>query len=216
MEYSLSAIFISAIVVMGLALYYNVLLRDLQQEDLRRGPPPFSNVSTAVRRKNWGGIEAGFVKSLQSYGEPLVLQNTVAANFTRYTLADISLMLGAQDEISSLYKHMSPVFGPYYDPGRPMHQLRSVRGAPPYEEGTHLPVRDLGRAFSAEGPPYYSLSIRPEELGMPMFNISELVSLYPQKSSVNLWLGMKDGTTPCHYDGYHNMCVSPVHRGVYS
>ncbi|CAM9909283.1 unnamed protein product, partial [Ectocarpus fasciculatus] len=150
---------------------------------------------------------AGFAKSLQSYGEPLVLQNTVAANFTRYTLSDISAMLGPQDEISSLFKHTTPVFGPYYDSRRPLHQLPSVQGASPYEEAARLPVRDIGRAFSADGPPYYSLSIRPEELGLPMFNISEMVSLHPQKSSVNLWLGMKGGTTPCHYDGYHNMYV---------
>ena len=38
-------------------------------------------------------------------------------------------------------------------------------------------------------------------------DLRELLSLYPQHSSVNLWLSMEGGVTPCHFDGFHNMYV---------
>ena len=34
--------------------------------------------------------------------------------------------------------------------------------------------------------------------------VASLVSLYPQHSSANLWLGRAGVVAPCHYDGYHN------------
>ena len=34
--------------------------------------------------------------------------------------------------------------------------------------------------------------------------VASRVSLYPQHSSANLWLGRAGVVAPCHYDGYHN------------
>jgi hypothetical protein len=219
---SFSLIALSSIVILGISFYLNIHQRknELIPRIEERGLPDryVSNVSTTVARNNWGGLDIGFAKSLKSLGKPLVLKNTIASQYPRYTLSDISKMLSPTDNISSFFKHDSEIFGPYYDAGRPMHRLLSGAGAP-YESGASLRVRDIEAAFTAPAGtaattdtdtaahPFYSLSISPEDLGIPPFNTSELISLYPQKSSMNLWLGMKGGTTPCHYDGYHNMYV---------
>lgn len=150
-------------------------------------------------------VDQSFAKSLASYGKPLVLQNSIGETFPRITIASLTAQLEPEYEIKSFFEHSHHMFGPYYDASRPMHQLPLVRSQSPYKTEVGLKVKDIDSLFKQKGPPYFSLSINPEELGIAAFNITEMISLYPQKSSVNLWLGMKDGTTPCHYDGYHNM-----------
>ena len=64
--------------------------------------------------------------------------------------------------------------------------------------------------FATAAPPhrYYSaeldrdLPARLQEMLEPL--VASLVSLYPQHSSANLWLGRAGVVAPCHYDGYHN------------
>ena len=194
--------------ILGLAMYLRLQFGSSLASDLAvlYGTSHRSNISKGIPRKNWAGIEIGFAKSLSSFGEPMILQNTIAATYQRYSLSDISA-LSPLDNISSFLKHDSATFGPYYDSGRPMHALSTIRHKTPYQEGVTLPVQDIPAVFNANGPPYYSLSIQPEEIGLPIFNITELISLKPKKASVNFWLGMRDGVTPCHYDGYHNMFV---------
>ena len=135
-------------------------------------------------------------------------RNSIAASFTKYTIPSLVKEISANHaKVSGFFRHSSPIFGPYYDSQRPMHQLKTVEGKQPYAVDVSMDTKSIAHAFRSKGPPFYSLSIDPDALGLASFNITEMVSLGANHSSVNLWLGMAKGTTPCHFDGYHNMCV---------
>ena len=95
----------------------------------------------------------------------------------------------------------------YFDPCRPLGRAASsVRPRHAYVE-TNTTTTEF---FATAAPPhrYYSaeldrdLPARLQEMLEPL--VASLVSLYPQHSSANLWLGRAGVVAPCHYDGYHN------------
>lgn len=113
------------------------------------------------------------------------------------------------------------VFGPFFDTTRPLASL--TRPINPYKVDGRLSMKELIRVFGDEfeyscvnetSSPHQHLSgcwafsgsvmdaIGDENMIEPL---EELLKLNPSASSVNLWVGQRGVTTPCHFDGYHNM-----------
>ncbi|KAL1529003.1 hypothetical protein AB1Y20_010324 [Prymnesium parvum] len=116
-----------------------------------------------------------------------------------------------QVNFSRVYSNTFPRFGPYYDEARPMARLPHgvFRGAPRHG---YVETELGGAAFFGEWAEgrhgYYSGEIErdlPPPLRDELAPLERvLVSLRPERSSVNLWLGRRLASAPCHYDGYHN------------
>jgi hypothetical protein len=165
-----------------------------------------------------------FMKSetLASYlitkSEPLVLTKSTLSNWSKWTSFEILHNLQA-DHINGVFKHESnPYFGPFYDPLRPMNQLDNVQPINFYNSNHSLSKNEILQFFHSNyaGPPYYALSTDFHILKDSLESshnefLQEMIRINPLRSSVNLWLGMINGTTPCHYDGYHNLYVNNMH-----
>jgi hypothetical protein len=162
-----------------------------------------------IQRRNFDS-KASFSSYLDEKGLPVVITGPVLSHFPRWNISDVVAMVPS-DHLSGFYQHSSPIFGPYYDDQRPMHNLSTVQGSTPYQANASLPVGDIDRIFHQFRPQtFYSFSSSLSDLNPSLeqqLDLSEMLQLNPSHSSVNLWLGMRGGTTPCHYDGYHNMCA---------
>jgi hypothetical protein len=172
----------------------------------------------AVARVRWSQ-DKPYADYLRSLNKPVVLINTYeSAAVPRYTVDNVAAEIlahqkrisragGAKEDavISGLFKHSSPIFGPYYDKGRPMHRLKRVQAGARYDVNASLPASDIGRVFRSAGPPFYALSTDPSQLHLAGVDLRAMLAVRSNRSSVNVWLGMRGGTTPCHFDGYHNM-----------
>jgi len=114
----------------------------------------------------------------------------------------------AHINLTRVYTSASPRFGPYYDDSRPLARLspRHYRGQPRH---SYREIALSGAAFfDSLQHVYYSGEIE-RDLDLPLrAQLAQLeqslISLRPQRSSVNLWLGRRSTAAPCHYDGYHN------------
>ena len=152
--------------------------------------------------------DAPFAEYLRDGMNPIVLRNSVASGFKRLSISEFAASVAAVDgKVKGFYrKQDTPYFGPYYDENRPFHSI--INSQQPYEKDVSLAAGEVAAVFQGAGPPYYHLSVDPGPELTGQFNITEMLSLYPQKSSVNMWLSMTAATTPCHFDGYHNMFVT--------
>jgi hypothetical protein len=105
----------------------------------------------------------------------------------------------------------SPVFGPFYDPARPMHQLDGVKRINPYEENVALFLDEVVAKLSqpvGSTNEFHMLSQSLSAISPALWADIEPMDdfiLYPDRHSVNVWLGQPGATTPCHYDGYSNL-----------
>jgi hypothetical protein len=153
---------------------------------------------------------------LKLRNEPLVLLNSkISTEVPRWTPSDIAQLLSTQDISGVFRSNTSAIFGTYYDDNRPMRTLHSVPNSIRYEPNVTLTRAELLKAFPSQtgtgadvSPPYHILSttldtVRPQLESQ--FDLRELLSLNPAKSSVNLWLSSPGSVTPCHFDGYYNM-----------
>ena len=165
-------------------------------------PETDNSSAKTVKRVEWTP-DAAFAEYLSRLGEPIILKNSIAATFPR----DVLLKLHRSDldgPLQGFFKHISSYFGPYYDDRRPFHTIPAVAGRVPYDVDVTIQKSDVERILNGQSPPYYHLSADPANFGME-FNTTEMLSLFPQESSENVWISMKGVVTPCHYDGYHNM-----------
>jgi hypothetical protein len=158
--------------------------------------------SKTVKRVDWTP-DKSFAEYLSLQAEPILLINSVAATFPRDILAKF-VRGGEEDLLAGFFRHSSFYFGPYYDDHRPFHSIPAIAGRVPYEVDVNVRKSDIGRVLNGKSPPFYHLSADPAAFGIE-FNTTEMLSLYPQESSENVWVSMQGVVTPCHYDGYHNM-----------
>jgi hypothetical protein len=152
---------------------------------------------------------------LDQKNQPVVIVGEILAKYPRWNISDV-LAMTTRPSTSSLdgfFRHTSPFFGPYYDPKRPMHNLLTIQGRPPYDSNASLPLKSIAKIFHQRSPKiFYSYSNSLNHINPTLeqqLELTELLALNPSHSSVNLWFGMRGGITPCHYDGYHNMSSSP-------
>lgn len=128
--------------------------------------------------------------------------------------------------VQGIYKQdYNPYFGPYYDIQRPYHQLNTIQRYNFYHSNISLSVRSFYEIFygidtvkeqqsslDSSHPPYYALATDISTLNInntSWEDINKILALLSTKhrSSINMWFGKYPGTTPCHYDGYHNLYV---------
>lgn len=145
---------------------------------------------------------------LDEKSHPVVIVGEILKQFPRWTISDVVAMTNSK-RLSGFFRHNSRIFGPYYDDKRPMHNISSIQGKSPYNPNASLPVDKIERIFHQQSPHiFYSYSSSLSEINPSLeqrFDLSEMLKFNPSHSSVNLWMGMRGGVTPCHYDGYHNM-----------
>ncbi len=148
-----------------------------------------------------------FANFLRDHHFPLVIQNSIASNYPRWRIDDIKKITN-HNRIQNVYSSNNAYFGPFYDENKPLHNIGKIKNPHNYQINTSILTSSIQNIFSSSGPPYYSLSVSLSDLNSQLENkmdLTELILLSPEKSSVNIWIGMVGGTTPCHYDGYYNM-----------
>ena len=169
--------------------------------------PSLQSVEKNAVRLDWHPTKP-FAAYLKARGKPVVLSNSVASTFPRWTISNMA-QIAVNDEIWGFYKSETGFFGPYYDESKPLHRLSTIVDTASYDKNTSLPTNQLTEVFTdKKPPPYYALSTNLNDINPELesqLELEELLSLMPSQSSVNIWLGQAGGTTPCHFDGYHNM-----------
>ena len=178
-----------------------------------------------VKEKDAVRVEGAGVPMLhlKARGEPLILLHTeVSERVPQWQPHDISRLL-VTHAVTGVYRsNDSAVFGTYYDTTRPMHTLHSVHNSVRYEDNVTLTRAAILEAFPTHSHthshthtlssqrrsgPYYALATSLSSIQPSLerhLDLSELVSLNPSRSSVNLWMSSRGSVTPCHYDGYYN------------
>ncbi|CAJ1385442.1 unnamed protein product [Effrenium voratum] len=145
---------------------------------------------------------------------PVVLRNSLVTSWPALARWDFAyLAKSSRKSLQGLFHHTGPVFGPFYDEKRPLHGRHRIRRPDAsYETNATLPLARLAVTFAPGNEPseYWAFSGSLRDIDKALekeVDLRELLSLYPQHSSVNLWLSMEGGVTPCHFDGFHNMYV---------
>lgn len=152
---------------------------------------------------------------------PVVITDSVAQQWAALTLwTPQYLQTTLRDTGVDLYvSQSSPVFGPYFDPQRPMALagLPSVVPRHAYRQvamdGTAA-LRLLAASAMNAPPFHYLTTALPPALERDLFPFHDLLSPMPARSSLTLWVGQSGAprtrrpvVSPCHQDGYHNLFV---------
>lgn len=161
-----------------------------------------------------------FASLLRDRRTPLVLKQTAVDNWRARREWNLEYIIDAATQqhreagvLSGFFRQRgNSVFGPFYDPARPMHQLDGVRRINPYEENVTLPLGEIAAKLSqpvgSSANEFHMLSQNPSAISPALWADIEPMDdfiLYPDRYSVNVWLGQPGATTPCHYDGYSNL-----------
>jgi hypothetical protein len=180
----------------------------------------------------WGGW-LSFAHALSAERLPRILRGGTAIDhwqaFGKWT-DDYLSSVALDGVVRDVYEQSSSgIFGPFFDPSRPMSVLQHVRprhnytkntmGASTFLRRTHRRQRKLQkkqkrkRQQKQKTTPHNHVYLT---TGLDTFSpvlerdvspLHEFLVLNPQQTSVNLWVGSKNVTAPCHYDGYHNFFV---------
>lgn len=150
---------------------------------------------------------------LKARNQPIVLQNTsISRQVPRWDPSDIEQLLTNKEFTGAYRNNYSSIFGTYYDPNRPMHVLPYINDSKRYEDSVTLSRDEFIKAFppnsDLSAPPFHILATSLSDINGALegqMDLRELISLYPKKSSVNVWISSPGSTTPCHFDGYYNM-----------
>jgi hypothetical protein len=155
--------------------------------------------------------------SLRSPGEsqePMIFHlGENSTLFPPWTPASLSARVPV---LSRTYTSKEPRFGPYHDNERPLARAFGLRPRHNYSEAsissadlfgssTELQDDDDDRNYSYH---YYSGEVERDLTPMMLSELRPLeralIARAPSRASVNLWLGRKPVSAPCHFDGYHN------------
>jgi hypothetical protein len=175
-----------------------------------------NSISSSITRFQYDNLSYNY-----NLHAPFILKDY----FAEEALASFTLSIAVQSiyrnvsTISNLYKQTkNRFFGPYYDPRRPYHSLKGVAVINEYDANVTVTGEEFEQIFAStvsqdrDHPPYWTYisplkAIDPHNqlenaltsIGKQVLNTSQLFS-----TSMNAWFGRAPGTTPCHYDGYHN------------
>lgn len=180
-----------------------------------------------VPRIRWG-VDEPFADYLADRASPVILHNTVVQSWpavSKWTSINKLSKYVQIHNLDNIFHHQpgaGPIFGPFFDPHRPLGPF--THPINPYELDGSLCIGDMSRVFGEE----FEYSCVNESSGLESSYLSgcwhfsgsvmdvigsevmiepldELLKLNPAISSVNIWIGQRGVTTPCHFDGYHNM-----------
>lgn len=185
-------------------------------------------ITVPVPRIHWS-VDKPFAEYLEAQATPLILENTLITTWTAFSkwssIKKLSQYIQSS-HLDNIFHHRlggGLVFGPFFDSTRPMAKLYNPIN--PYELDSSLSIKEANRVFGEDfeyscvnesimSPPrlsgcwHFSGSVLDVMGSESMIEpLEELLKLNPAQSSVNLWIGQRGVTTPCHFDGYHNMYV---------
>lgn len=140
-------------------------------------------------------------------GVPVVLRNSVVTQWKAAKLWTPDYLQAKLETLHGVYENDNRWFGPYFDQSKPLNSS-AVRinkyktdlrlSSEEFFQRVQNPVR--GRHLYLTGG-IEQLGRWAEEHIQP---ISELLTLNPSRSSINVWIGQPHVIAHCHYDGYHN------------
>ena len=170
-----------------------------------------------LRRKRWKSLTRSFVARAAKHHVPTVYRKPPQfrpwAAYKKWTNNTyLSQLVHTLDGV--YVQDASPVFGPYFDAGRPLASSAKVRPLHNYSQisvPTHqfLSTSATATATPTIDPTFMYLTREIERIH-PMLEqditpFHELIRLGPSKSSINVWMGHNAVVAPCHYDSYHNV-----------
>lgn len=163
-----------------------------------------------VTIRNWKNSTRSVSAFFHHLSEPVVIRySALAQSWPRWTPS----FLASEFQIESMYgiyQHSNPYFGPYFDKSRPLRKVTAIKPENPYLTNVYANKTKFVEIFSDEyrGPPYYAFSTDPNRIRKGLeqtLDLKDVIAFNPKESSVNLWVGMTGGITPCHFDGHHNV-----------
>eukprot|EP00051_Salpingoeca_urceolata_P012180 m.151137 g.151137 ORF g.151137 m.151137 type:complete len:483 (-) comp17400_c0_seq5:161-1609(-) len=170
--------------------------------------------TTSVRRLQWSPSKP-FARQLADAGVPVVLQNSVTTTWAAARLWKEDYIAERVSVLEQVYTSQRHVFGPYFDPTRPLTPFISATG-PPHKTNVTMDTRAFFRRSAEQqlssdpsrpGQEFVYYSGEIDRFGEWALNdispFDELIVLQPQRTSINVWMG-KDVKAHCHFDGYHN------------
>ena len=175
-----------------------------------------------LRSKRWKSTTQSFVARAAKHHLPIVYRKPPHfrpwAAYKKWTNNTyLSQLVHTLDGV--YVQRSSPVFGPYFDAGRPLAASAKVTPLHNYTQisvPTHRFLSTSATATTATTTtatttdPTFMYLTREIERIHPLLEqditpFHELIRLGPSKSSINVWMGHNAVVAPCHYDSYHNV-----------
>lgn len=167
------------------------------------------NVTSTVPVKVLQSSRSHFARSCAEAGVPIVLRNSVTTQWRarHWTPEYLEKKLSV---VSGVYENSNRWFGPYFDQHKPL--LSSAKRVNEYTTNLELPAKEFFHRIQHpdnDSGHYIYFTTDIDQLGEWAVNevdpVEELLSLNPQRSSINVWMGQPHVIAHCHYDGYHNL-----------
>ena len=166
-------------------------------------------VDGQVSVKEWT-LDLPFAETVAAAGEAVVLRHTVVEKWRARNVWKPSYLSQKIKQLDGIYENDNRWFGPYYDIRKPLVNL--TKRVNSYSTNLSMSGVELfRRILSNESKDFVYFSGEIERLGSwaidDLLPLDEFISLNPQSTSINVWIGQPRVIAHCHYDGYHNMYV---------
>lgn len=148
-----------------------------------------------------------FAEMCAKRGIPVVLRNSVVTEWKAAKLWTPDYLQAKLKTLHGVYENDNRWFGPYFDTSKPL--TSSAVRVNKYKTDLKLSSAEFFHRIQnpVRGRHLY-LTGGIEQLGKwaedHIQPISELLTLNPGRSSINMWIGQPHVIAHCHYDGYHN------------
>jgi hypothetical protein len=117
--------------------------------------------------------------------------------------------------LKGAYVHERPVFGPYFDPSKPLNVdgvKDTIVRVNEHRTWSPSPEEFFSSLSESTGHWHYftsKLSLLPPTLLLDIEPFDAILDLDPrsQEENMNIWIGQKGVSAACHYDGYDNINV---------
>ena len=165
-------------------------------------------VSRDVRVLELSSPAAKFAEECSRAGVPVLLRNSVVEKWRARRQWTPKYIQSKTSHITGVYRNHNRWFGPYYDSRKSLTHI-AVR-TNNYSTNVTMTSKKFFHKLRnpSEGEFLYFTGdidqLGPWALG-DIQPLSELLSLNPKRSSVNVWMGQPHVIAHCHYDGYHNL-----------
>ncbi len=164
--------------------------RSLEQRKLRQ-----------IRQYELKSEEDPFAIHISNMEEPVLIKRSVAGTWKNMWTPEI--LSTKIPFLTDVYRSKTEFFGPYFDTKRPMSNLPNIFNQNPYEVLEKMSTKEFFKhCLNPKAGVYLSysgeISRFPQHLQDQIDPIDELLVLRPEKSSVNVWMGQANSTTPCH------------------
>lgn len=198
--------------VLMVANYYGLTwFQEWRSQKASEGDSEASSVRFQVSRDvqvlELSSPAAKFAEECDRAGVPVILRNSVVEKWRARRLWVPKYIQSKTSHIAGVYRNDNRWFGPYYDSHKPLTHLSGRTNN--YSTNVTMTSKKFFQKLRnpSEGEfLYFTGDI--DQLGEwavgDIQPLSELLTLNPYRSSVNVWMGQPHVIAHCHYDGYHN------------